>query len=53
MLHSGASLLLCEGDHFCLGHVAEAVRLMNGVTIWPDENLVNTDITLDGEFFRV
>jgi hypothetical protein len=52
MLHSGASLLLYEGDHFCLGHVAEAVRLMNGVTIWPDENLVNTLSEENDHFFR-
>jgi hypothetical protein len=52
MLHSGASLLLYEGGHFCLGRVAEAVRLMNGVTIWPDENLVNTVIEEIDQFFR-
>jgi len=52
MLHSGASLLLYEGEHFCLGRVAEAVRLMNGVTIWPDENLVNTLNAMHDDFFR-
>jgi hypothetical protein len=53
MLHSGASLLLYEGEHICLGHVAEAVRLMNGVTIWPDENLVNTHSAKIRVSFRV
>jgi hypothetical protein len=53
MLHSGASLLLYEGEHIRLGHVAEAVRLMNGVTIWPDENLVNTLMTTHDDFFRI
>jgi hypothetical protein len=53
MLHSGASLLLYEGEHFCLGHAAEAVRLVNGVTIWPDENLVNTHKPMRDDFFRL
>jgi hypothetical protein len=52
MLHSGASLLLYEGEQFRLGHVAEAVRLMNGVTIWPGENVVNTHSTKIDDFFR-